>query len=172
MAFPIVTVVGGRVPSERQVRITIDVVAQFPDRTPARLQIQFRNEATTPRTFLFGPAPPFGPLRGDDPDEGCLHILPTEDARSFAGFYADVIPSWPRDECWQLTERSDRIDRGLMWNAGADVAIAMTYVVLDDPDAEECLSDGVYQFEGRWGEQYADATEEWFNWKFTLALKR
>ena len=171
MPFPHVTVTGDEIPPEQKVRITVETIEQFSDQTPARLQIQFRNEAEAPRTFLFGSDPPFGPLRGDSRNGGRLHVLPADAASSSTGRFAHVIPSYPVDECWQLADRYDFIDRGVLWNADSDAASSMTYVVLDDLNTDDCLATGVYQFEGRWGEQYEDTTHEWFNWAFTLTLK-
>ena len=170
MRFPDVAVTGDEMPPEQQVRITVEVVEQFSEQTPARLQIQFRNEAATPRSFLFGPDPPFGSLRGNSRNGSRLHVLPADAARSSTGRFAHVIPSRPVEECWQLADRYDRIDRGVLWNADPRETTSMTYVVLDDLDTDDCLSAGVYRFEGRWGEQDAETTEEWFDWGFTLTL--
>ena len=170
MPFPDVTVTGDEIPAKQQVRITVEAVEQFSEQTPARLQIQFRNEAATPRRFLFGPDPPFGPLRGDSRNGSRLHVLPIEAARWHTGLHAHVIPSHPVEECWQLADRYDRIDRGILWNADPHETMAMTYVVLDDPNTDDCLSAGVYRFEGRWGEQDVKTTEEWFDWGCTPTL--
>ena len=172
MAYPDITVTGSRMPSNWMVSSSIEVVKQFSEQTPARLRIQFKNDASTSREFLFGPDAPFGPLRGASPSTARLHVLPDDETNPTAGAYSKVIPSHPVGGCWQLADRYDILDRGLIWQADLNATTAMTYVVLDDPDNEECLPSGTYPFEGEWGERYEDTTDEWFKWQFELILER
>lgn len=166
------TATGDDGPPEQRVSITVEVVEQFSERTPARVQIPFQNEATTARTFLFGPEPLFGPLGGDSSSGDRSHIIPAEGDGSFAERYANVVPPHPIEGCWRLADWYDLIDRGILWTADPDAVNAMTYVVLDDPNTDECLTAGTYRIEGAWGERYANSTDEWFDWGFTLALGR
>lgn len=48
----------------------------------------------------------------------------------------------------------------------------MTYVVLGDPGAMECLLPGEYQFEDEWGELLPDDEDIWHSWGFTAELQQ
>ena len=47
MSFPTITITGDALPSDRQVNISIEVIEQFTEHSPARLQIRFTNETPT-----------------------------------------------------------------------------------------------------------------------------
>lgn len=171
MSFPTITLTGDTLPSDPQVSISVEVVEQFTEHSPARLQIRFTNEAPTAREFLFGSVPPFGPLVCDSDSAGTLHVIPDDDTVLPAGLYADVIPHRPVDECWQLTGQYTIVDRGILWPADSGATTATTYAVLNDPEVSDCLPSGEYRFEYEWGERYADDEDEWYSWGFTLVLE-
>lgn len=171
MLFPTATVTAEPVSSDRQVRIEVVVIEQFTEHNPARLRIEFTNEASTQRDFLFGICPPFGALMSDAEDAGTLHVVPDDDTVPGAGFYRDVVPSTPIEECWQLNYRPDHIDRGLLWPADPGATTALTYAVLNDTEADDCLPPGVYRFEAKWGERFGRHEESREAWSFTLVLE-
>lgn len=172
MSFPTVAVTGDTIPPDQQVQISVTVVEQFTESSPARLRIRFTNEDSAARDFLFGSVPPFGPLISDANNPAPLHVLPDDDTVHPAGLYANVIPHSPVNGCWQLATRYDIVDRGFRWPAGPNATISTTYTVLSDSAASDCLSPGEYQFESEWGERHEEGKETWYPWRFTLILEQ
>ena len=171
MSFPTVAVTEDTIPSDQQVQISVTLVEQFTESSPARLRIQFTNEAPAARDFLFGSVPPFGPLISDANDTAPLHVLPDDDTVLPAGLYADAIPHSPVDECWQLATCYDIVDRGFRWPAEPGATTSTTYAVLSDSTASDCLSPGKYRFESEWGERHEKGKETWYPWGFTILLE-
>ena len=168
MSVPTVAVAGDAVPSDRQVRIDIEVVEQFSDDAPARLRVRFTNEAPAGREFLFGAVSPFGPVACDAAGGGSVHVVPESGTAANAGSYADVVPDSPVDGCWRLLDWYDSIDRGILWRADAGETTSTIYAVLSDPESEDCLPPGEYRFEAEWGERSDGEEVAWYPWGFTL----
>lgn len=169
MSFPTISVSGDPVPADRQVNITVEVVEQFSERSPARLRIEFTNEASTEREFLFDTTSPFRTLVGRSGDGSMLHALPIDDLDD--NRYSSVIPRSPVDGCWKLIAPYDIEGFGLRWPAGPGATTAVTYSVLADPEADDCLRPGEYRFEDEWGELLADNKDRWHLWGFTAELR-
>lgn len=169
MAYPVVTVAGDPVPSDWRANITVEVIEQFTERSPARLQIVFSNEAPTAREFLFDTVAPFDALVGRAEDGKQLHAIP--DDNPGAGHYAAMIPRSPVDGCWKLPSSYGREGFGLRWPAKPGATTAMTYAVLDEPETTDCLPPGEYRFEDEWGELLPDDEDVWHSWGFTAELQ-
>lgn len=171
MSFPTITITRDTLLSDQQVGISVEVIEQFTEHSPARLRIRFTNEGSTAREFLFGSVPPFGPLVCSSDSSGAIHVIPDDDTVVPTGHYADVIPHRPVDECWQLTGEYTIVDRGILWPADPGATTTTAYAVLNDPEASDCLPPGEYRFENEWGERYADEEDEWYSWGFALVLE-
>lgn len=168
-SYPTVSVTTDTVTTTRDVSVTVEVVQQFTDQSPAQLDIQFRNTAERSRNFLFGPVVPFGPLASTSESPSVLHVVPA-DTSNRADPYVDVIPDRPVDGCWQLADRYDLVDRGTRWPAPPGGTTKRTYAVLNDPDTDECHPPGEYPFSGEWGERDDDDSDHWFSWGFALVI--
>lgn len=171
MAYPTVSVAGDPVPSDRGVRIEVEVIEQFTASSPAELRIEFGNEAPDEREFDFDTVAPFGPLVGHSDAGGRIHAIPNDDSAG-AGPYAAVVPRSPIDGCWKLADPYPTGFFGRLWPAAPGATTAMTYAVLDDPEADDCLPAGEYRFEGEWGERGPDDQSVARSWGFTAELQR
>lgn len=169
MSFPTISVSGDTVPSDQQVTITVEAVEQFSERSPARLRIEFTNEAPTAREFLFETVAPFDALVGRAEDGKRLHAIPYDDDPG-AGHYAARIPRSPVDGCWKWIS-SESEGFGLRWPAEPGATRVMTYAVLDEPDTIDCLPPGEYRFEDQWGALLPDDEDRWHSWGFTAELR-
>lgn len=171
MAYPAVSVTGDPVPSDREVRIGVEVIGQFTESSPAELRLESSNEAPTKREFDFNTVAPFGPLVGHSDTGGRIHAIPSDDSAG-AGPYTAVVPRSPIDGCWKLADRYPTDYFGLLWPAAPGATTAMTYAVLDDPEADDCLPAGEYRFEDEWGERHPDDDEfVEHSWGFTADLQ-
>lgn len=171
MTFPVVSVTGDPVPSDRQVSITVEVVEQFSPSSPAELEVKFTNEAQTKREFDFDSVSPFGPIVGRSDTGDRIHVVPNDDETG-AGPYPAVIPQSPIDGCWKLVDTYHTDLFGLLWPANSGATTRMTYAVLDDPDTEDCLPAGEYRFEDEWGERSPDDGFLDYSWGFTVELQQ
>lgn len=171
MAYPTVAVTGDPVPSDWQVNITLEVVEQFTEHSPAGLRTEFMNDAPTTRTFLSGLGPPFGPLVGHTERGERIHVIPDDDSNPSAGAFPSMVPQSPVDGCWQLNTSYGIDDVGIMWPAEPGATSTMTYAVLNDLEATDCLPIGEYRFEAEWGERYEDNEDVYHSWGFTLVLR-
>lgn len=171
MAYPTVSVTGDPVPSDWEVHIGVEVSEPFTESSPAELRIEFGNEAPTEREFDFDTVAPFGPVVGRSDAGGRLHAIPNDDGAG-AGPYPAVVPRSPIDGCWKLADPYPTGYFGLLWPAGPGATMAMTYAVLDDPEADDCLPVGEYRFEDEWGERLPNDEIVEHSWGFTAELKR
>ncbi|WP_336359380.1 hypothetical protein [Haladaptatus sp. ZSTT2] len=166
MTFSTVAATGNQVPATQEVSITVEVVDQFSVQTPARIQITFQNTSERSREFLLGPDVPFGPLTGTSEIGAQLHAI--SDTR----YYDSIMPPQPLDGCWKLAGEYGIPDRGVIWQANPHEEQTQTYVLLNEPKNERCLSSGVYRFEGTWGERYSTGRDDYFSWEFEVSLDR
>lgn len=171
MTYPTVAVTGDQVPDDWHVNLTVEVVEQFTDHSPARLRIEFTNEASNTREFLFDTNAPFDALVGRTDDGEKVHAVPNNDDSPDANPYSSVIPRSPDDGCWKLTSSYGSEGFGLRWPAESGATTVMSYSVLGDPEATECLPPGKYRFEDEWGELLPDDEDIWHSWGFTAELQ-
>lgn len=171
MIYPLVSVTGTTVPSDRQVSITVEVVKQFSSSSPAELRIEFTNEAHSKREFDFSSVAPFEAMVGYSDAGHRIHAIPNDDEAG-AGPYPAVIPQSPIEGCWKLADTYDTETFGLLWPADSGATTRMTYSLLDDLDTEDCLPGGEFRFEGEWGERFTDDESVNYSWGFTVALQR
>lgn len=171
MTYPVVSVTGDPVPSDRKISITVEVIEQFSPSSPAVLLIEFTNEAQTKREFEFGAVPPLGPFDGRSDAGNWLHAIPN-DENAGAGPYPAVIPQSPIEGCWKLADTYATDLFGRLWPADSGATTRMTYAVLDEPDTEDCLPAGEYRMEDEWGERYPGDESVKYSWGFTVELQR
>lgn len=170
MAFPSVRVTGDPAPTDHQVNITVEVVEQFTDHSPARLRIEFANEAPDKREILFHTIAPFDALVGRTDAGEKVHAIPNNDNPD-SNLYSSDIPRSPVDGCWRLDSPNGSEGFGILWPAEPEATTAMTYSVLSEPDATDCLPAGEYRFEDEWGELLPDDEDVWHSWGFTAELQ-
>lgn len=171
MAYPTVAVTADPVPSDWHVNLTVDVVEQFADHSPAILRIEFTNEAPTKREFFFHFQAPFDALVGRTDIGEKVHAIPNNVDNPVGNPYSAVIPQSPVDGCWELASSPSVPGFGLLWPAEPGSTRTMTYSILGDPETVDCLPPGEYRFEDEWGELLPDDEDIWHTWGFTAELQ-
>jgi len=172
MSFPQTKVVGDSVSEDLHVDILVEVIEEFSKHSPCCLKIRFINKAPNERNFYFGFLTPFTPAANENSDKRSLCLMPNK----FTGekeheMYSSLIPDAPQNDCWRLNDEffvplSETV---VALKHGEE--ISNTYAVLSTPMAEDCLSEGEYRFEWKWGLENQNSEEKnRHRWGFNLEI--
>ena len=144
--------------SHKDVEIDTDVVQQFSDRHPAKIEIEYTNKSDKERKLSFGISPPFSAIVTKNEEENALAIIPDDHNGIYVNSQEHVLPKQKRDDCWKLPSG------GLVTTAAATVvtvekhgSISEEYSILDGNN-DTCLPSGLYRFEE---DHYFDRHEPW-----------
>ncbi|WP_435360599.1 hypothetical protein [Haloarchaeobius sp. DFWS5] len=173
MRTPTVSVAGDSLPAELQVGVTVEVVEQCSEQSPARLEIRVVNEGDETRRFEFDHIEPFTAMGDGEPGDHLVHVVPDpDDENSRADYYEQFLPERPVDGCWRLQRLYARPLTQIAARLTPNDAVSRTYLVVADPSAEDCLPSGTYRFDVDSHVREPDADESRaYSWGFDLTLE-
>ena len=144
--------------SHKDVEIDTDVVQQFSDRHPAKIEIEYTNKSDKRRELSFGTSPPFSAIVTKNEEGNALAVIPDDHNGIYVNSPESVLPKRKSDNCWKLPSG------GLVTTVAATIvtvekhgSVSEEYSILDGNN-DTCLPSGLYRFEE---DHYFDRDEPW-----------